>query len=164
MTLPKSKPDDRVGVESLAERVARLAQPLGSAQLPAQLPEGFACPPSFAKYWEANPGFAIEFEPWHFEVGDEGFNRWCSERYGRSVVMFAKADLEDTIACFVVDTSDDPKVVVLNPWAQVVVEGKTEEVCRVQEELPNFDAWLQWVRDSELVRTNAQVRAEREGH
>lgn len=125
----------------------------------AELPAGFSYPMSFDAYLEAHPKFEAELDPWGATTDTESNQRY-SEQYGLPLVKFAQAWHEDMIACFVIGTGDDPKVMVLNPWAQTLVDDEWRETGQVLEELANFDAWLEWARRSELVRDYAEHRVQ----
>lgn len=124
-----------------------------------ELPEGFAYPSSF-EACQAGTGDS-DLEPWGFTADAD-----ADERYGRrlemKIVMFAQAFHEDMIACFVVENRTDPKVLVLNPWADELIGDTWQPVCKILEEFPNFSDWLEWARNSDLVKMYAEVRAERE--
>jgi hypothetical protein len=127
---------------------------------PDNLPVGFAYPESFMHYVDLHPMIERKLDPWGIEADSESNARY-SDRCGLPLVQFAQAYQEDMIACFVVGAGDDPKVVVLNPWAQTLINDEWQETCQVLEELPNFEAWLEWARNSQLVKNHAEARAER---
>lgn len=120
-----------------------------------ELPVGFNYPASFDAYVSGYPAIEDELEPWGITADTES-NLLYSKEYGRPLCKFAQAWLEDMIACFVVGTGSDPRVVVLNPWADKEVDGEWMKVMHVLEELPNFEAWLEWARNSELVKMYAE--------
>ncbi|MBK4738444.1 hypothetical protein [Noviherbaspirillum pedocola] len=127
-----------------------------------ELPDNFIYPTSFDAYLLAHPTAGNELEPWGITADPES-NARCSAQYGLPLVKFAQAWHEDMIACFIAGTGDNPKVVVLNPWAQTLVDNEWRETGQVLEELPNFDAWLEWARNSELVALYAEDRTQRDG-
>lgn len=140
--------------------IAHCAQPLGPATLASeQLPVGFRYPPSFMRHLAQHPQLSIELEPWHAEPGGDLFDPQISEQIGKPVVMFAKADLEDMVACFVIGTEEELAVVVVNPWHQQLVDGGWKQTSRVYEELPNFAAWIEWAKNSPEVQHEAEARA-----
>jgi len=126
---------------------------------PGELPSGFAYPVSFLEFVDIFPRVKEWYEPWGIIADVEANNMW-SESFGRPLIQFAQAWHEDMLACFVVDGSSDPSVVVINPWQQRMVDGKAERYCMLREQFPNFTAWFDWMRDSELVRDRAADRAE----
>ncbi|MDT0140817.1 hypothetical protein [Acidovorax sp. PRC11] len=126
---------------------------------PGELPSGFAYPVSFLEFVDIFPRVKEWYEPWGIIADVEANNMW-SESFGRPLIQFAQAWHEDMLACFVVDGSSDPSVVVINPWQQRMVDGKAERYCMLMEQFPNFTAWFDWMRDSELVRDRAADRAE----
>lgn len=125
---------------------------------PHELPEGFTYPRSFLQFLQDFPEAREQFDPWGL-VADVESNQLWSEASGRPLLQFAQAWHEDLLACFVVDGSADPAVVVINPWQQRMVNGKAEQYCMLVEQFPNFEEWLKWMRDSELVRDHAAARA-----
>lgn len=143
--------------------LAHLAQPLGPATLKQeQLPPGFKYPRSFINHLAEHPRMSIELQPWHAEPGAAIFDPSISEQLGKPVVMFAKADFEDMVACFVVGTGDEPSVVVVNPWHQELVDGQWRQVCLLIEELPSFTAWVEWALNSPEVKHEAESRTWRQ--
>ncbi|GAA4017509.1 hypothetical protein [Actimicrobium antarcticum] len=125
-----------------------------------EIPDKFTYPESFDKYlltYKVNDPFEFkDLDPWGI-TADAEYNCRLSEKFNLPLVQFAQAWLEDMIACFVVGTGSDPKVLVLNPWAlKPVGENKWEEYIQVLEELENFDAWLAWARASDLVLEYAE--------
>ena len=126
-----------------------------------ELPFSFNYPASFDAYVSGHPAIEDELEPWGITADPES-NLLYSEQYGRPLVKFAQAWLEDMIACFVVGTGSDPRVVVLNPWADKEVDGEWTKAMQVLEELPNFEAWLEWARNSELVKLYAEDKERRQ--
>jgi hypothetical protein len=137
-------------------------EPVKSRLKPDELPAGFNYPASFDAYLSPYSKFEANLEPWGATVDAESDARY-SELYGARLVQFAQAWLEDMIACFVVGTGDDPRVVVLNPWADKLVDGEWKKTMQILEEFPNFDAWLEWAGNSELVRLHAENRDRRAG-
>lgn len=129
---------------------------------PDELPAGFTYPPSFLEFVQVFPDVKEQFDPWGL-IADVESNQLWSEAFGQPLVQFAQAWHEDMLACFVVDGSDDSPVVVINPWQQRMVDGKSERYCQLLEQFPNFTAWFDWMRDSELVRDHAKDRAEEAG-
>jgi hypothetical protein len=128
---------------------------------PSELPPGFAYPAKFIEFAHAFPEMEDAFEPWGLTADADSNNRY-SEQFGQPLVKFAQAWHEDMLACFVVSSVGEPAVVVINPWAQEVVASKTEQVGAVIEKFPSFDAWLEWMRNSDLVQQYAEQRGESE--
>lgn len=123
-----------------------------------ELPGGFVYPASFLEFVDVYPRAEEQFEPWGL-TSDAKLNQPYSEMFGKPLVKFAQAWHEDMIACFVVDDLPEPSVIVINPWAQRVIEGKAEQYCMLLRQFPNFTTWFDWMRDSELVRDRAEDRA-----
>ena len=126
---------------------------------PDDLPPGFSYPASFEAFVATNPDAEAELEPWGLVADPEADRRYGPE-YGHPLVKFAQAWLEDMIACFVVGADPEPRVVVLNPWADKLVDGEWKKVCQVVEEFPSFSAWLEWARSSDLVKGYADARTQ----
>lgn len=124
-----------------------------------ELPKGFTYPSSFLELVEVFPDVKQQFEPWGL-IADVESNRLWSEASGQPLVQFAQAWHEDMIACFLVDGSEDPPVVVINPWRQRMVDGKVEQYCTLLKQFRNFTDWFEWMRDSDLVRDRAADFAE----
>lgn len=82
--------------------------------------------------------------PWTFEREPETAIEFCSKALGRTVLPFAQAVEEDMLACFETEPSQDPAVVVINPWAQDEGEWVKGEVEIAR--LEHFDAWLAYAK------------------
>ena len=125
-----------------------------------ELPQNFKYPKSFeALLQQLPPKEALE--PWGITASTEA-NTLYSEQFQVPLVQFAQAWHEDMVACFVADSGLDPKVLVINPWAQACENGEWKEVGAIIEQFPNFEAWLAWLRDSDLVRLHAEHRMEQQ--
>jgi hypothetical protein len=151
--------NNRIPPDHPLAHLAHLAHPPGPATLAQEeQPPGFEYPRSFMAHLAQHPRMSVELRPWHAEPGDGGFDRRLSERLGRPVVMFAKADFEDMVACFVVGTGEESKVVVVNPWLEKLIDGQWQQTCKVLHELSNFEQWVQWALNSPEVRHQAEGR------
>lgn len=137
-------------------------EPIRLKLKPEELPKNFAYPESFDAYLRHSASPEDDLEPWGITADPEANARY-SEQYGMPLVKFAQAWHEDMIACFVAGTGNEPRVRILNPWAQKLLDGEWRMTGQVLEELPSFEAWLEWVRNSELVKHYAYDRPQREG-
>ena len=123
-------------------------------RLPRQhMPDGFNYPVEFDEFVTQLTD-ENEIKPWGLTASHE-FNVELSEMFQMNLIQFAQAWLEDMVACFLVGSGIDPKVLVVNPWNEINGNAESPEGV-ILEELPNFSAWLIWVRNSELVQLYAQ--------
>ncbi|GAA4017504.1 hypothetical protein [Actimicrobium antarcticum] len=123
---------------------------------PDELPKGFVYPEKFNKLLFSLDNFGGEInhgiEPWTI-ITYEDMNSIFSIKFGLSLVQFAQCWKEEMVAFFVVGTGPDPVVMVFDPWAlKRVTETKWIETGKLLEQFPNFEAWLAWVRNSELAK------------
>lgn len=123
-----------------------------------ELPAGFAYPQSFMAFLQRLPP-KDELEPWGITASLEADTMY-SEQFHIPLVQFAQAWHEDMVACFFLRNENELGVLVLNPWAQTCEDGEWKETGEILEDLLNFEAWLDWVRNSELVKMYAEHRIE----
>lgn len=122
---------------------------------------GSTCPAKYEAMLKATPvHHAIEgLIPWFFLSNPERSSEYCSKALGRPVLPFAQAVEQDMMACFETTPSENPAVVVINPWAQGEGEWVNGEV--EIERLPNFDAWLVFAeRIAQLVAQREREESE----
>lgn len=129
-------------------------EPIKPKLSPAELPAGFAYPTSFENYLQRPDGSA-GIAPWAITADPEA-NVWHSEQFSMPLVQFAQAWHEDMTACFVVDDAKECSVIIMNPWATTLVGDEWKETGEILEKLPDFDSWLTWVKQSELVKLYAE--------
>lgn len=134
--------------------------PVVLALSPDELPQDFVYPLAFESLLQ-QPLSKEALEPWGISASIEA-NTLYSEQFQIPLVQFAQAWHEDMIACFVVGSGNDPKVVVINPWAQTCENGEWTETGAILEQIANFAAWLEWVQNSDLVRLYAEHRIEQQ--
>ena len=78
--------------------------------------------------------------PWAFLPSPERSIEYCSNAFGEHVLPFAQAIGQDLVACFLVQSSQEPRVVVINPWAEsggVVVKA----------EFVDYEGWLPYAAE-----------------
>lgn len=122
---------------------------------------GSTAPSKYAEMLDATPPNRVieKLDPWVFDHDPESAASFCSKALGRRVLPFAQAVDEDLLACFEVDPSLNPAVVVINPWAQDEKEWVKTEV-EVQR-LPNYEAWLVYAKSiSDYVRERDREEAD----
>lgn len=100
---------------------------------------GAICPEQYLTMLETTPENKVisNLRPWAFDHDPASAVKFCSDSLGRPVLPFAQAIGQDMMACFLTDPSNNPAVVVINPWSQ----DKAEVLKAV---FPNYDAWLDY--------------------
>jgi hypothetical protein len=84
---------------------------------------------------------AIEgLRPWYFDHDPESAVQFCSEVVGRPVLPFAQAVEQDMMACFINERSENPAVIVINPWSE-------DKAAVIRAKLPDYDAWLNYATE-----------------
>jgi len=97
--------------------------------------------------------------PWGWDNDPESFEGFCSKALGRLILPFANAAGEDMIACFETQPSQNPAVVVINPWGQDEGEWVKSDVEIAR--LPDYEAWLVYAKKiSDNVREREREEAE----
>jgi len=118
----------------------------------ADLPDGFSYPPSFLEYVLLHDGFPADLSPWTIEPTWADVEERIRKHRGAPVVIFAFAQLEDIVACFLVDGISNDRVLVVNPFLHREENGVWhQDKCVTLAELENFLAWLAWTRDNGFV-------------
>lgn len=90
--------------------------------------------------------------PWAFDHDPESAVQFCSEALGRPILPFAQAVGQDMMACFLAQPSNNPAVVVINPWSE-------DKTTVLKAELVDYDAWLNYAAE---VSRKVHLREERE--
>jgi len=103
---------------------------------------------------EASPDRVIDgLNPWMFLPNPERSVEYCAQAAGQSVLPFAQAVGEDSVACFVRLEAKEPGVVVINPWS--------EDASRVyRARLQDFSAWLEYAE--QVARSVSEREADEE--
>lgn len=101
--------------------------------------QGLACPERYSSLLAQTPANRVieNLAPWCFLPDPKRASEYCSEALGRPTLPFALAIDEELIACFDTEPASNPKVIVINPWS-------ADRSAVVQEELRDFDAWLEY--------------------
>lgn len=117
---------------------------------------GVVCPERYLLMLKQTPINRViaDLIPWAFLPDPERSSEYCTEVVGQSVLPFAQAIGEDLMACFLMKGELVPSVIVINPWS----EDKSKIV---QENLENFDDWVDYARKvSQEVMARDQDDAE----
>lgn len=78
--------------------------------------------------------------PWAFLSSPERSAEYCSKAFGSRIWPFAQAIGQDLMACFLVHSSGDPRVVVINPWAD-------SSANVVKAEFVDYEGWLAYAAE-----------------
>lgn len=122
---------------------------------------GSMAPPKYVEMLTQTPeGRGIEsLYPWGWAHDPKSSADYCSKALGRRVLPFAQAIGEDMFACFETQPSDNPAVVVVNPWGQH--EGEWVKSAVEIQRLPDYEAWLVYAKKiSDKVRERDQEEIE----
>lgn len=81
-----------------------------------------------------------DLSPWAFLPSPERSVEYCSKAFGARVWPFAQAIGQDLMACFLVQSSKEPRVIVINPWAD---SGANV----VEAEFVDYEGWLPYAAE-----------------
>ena len=108
----------------------------------SELPAGFTYPASYRHFADAcSPNVAAipGLPPWIFAGTLAWAVKESSSVFGQWLVPFAQAVQRDLLCCFATASTGSNKVIVTNPW-------EPDAQFRYYEELPSFEAWLDFAR------------------
>ena len=104
--------------------------------------QGASVPVQYSEMLGKTPADRVieDLGPWAFLQSPERSVEYCSEAFGGRVWPFAQAIGQDLMACFLVQSSKEPKVVVINPWP-----SKGEDFIKAN--FADYDAWLPYAAE-----------------
>ena len=99
--------------------------------------QGASVPERYSEMLERTPTDRVieDLGPWAFLPSPERSVEYCSAAFGGRVWPFAQAIGQDLMACFLPQASQEPKVVVINPWSSNGADV-------VKAEFADYGAWL----------------------
>jgi hypothetical protein len=117
-----------------------------------ELPSAFRYPEEFLADILAHAGLPSEMAPWVADPGWQSLEPRLAAHLGCPVIPFAFAQLEDTVACFLVEQAEVPRVAVVNPFLHREEAGVWhQDRCVTYEVLSSYSEWVKWVYANEYV-------------
>ena len=104
--------------------------------------QGASVPDRYSETLGKTPADSVieGLSPWAFLPSPERSVDYCSEAFGARVWPFAQAIGQDLMACFLVQSSQEPRVVVINPWAD-------SGASVVKAEFVDYEGWLPYAEE-----------------